>query len=373
MSEVAFNDGKPLTNVGLQRVKYREIKKILPSAQMACSVTRHVAAAYKAAVSNKRPVTKPFAFSRSCALWLIGSTGRDARVCDDGTLSIWTVNGRKRVPFIVPKRLRADFDAAIEFNALQACERKGVLVVTLCLTLPDVPTAGTSAVGVDLNETNALVAVDAQDRTLFVSGKEQRVRNRRTHKTRNRLQKKLATLKAQKRSTKSVGRVLKRLGRKRYNRTRDFARCSAKLLCDWAPKDALIALEDLKIPQATKKRIPGKSPARKKLRLRFSSFAYRIFRTAIESRAERIGIAVVAVNPKFTSQDCSRCKKRGDRKRHRFSCEACGHADHADVNAARNIRDLAAPKGAVGCPSTSPEASLRGKLRSSESLTSARI
>ena len=50
--------------------------------------------------------------------------------------------------------------------------------------------------------------------------------------------------------------------------------------------------------------------------------------------------ALVVVNPAYTSQTCAKCgvvdaASRRDRK---FKCVACGHADHADVNAARNIR-----------------------------------
>ncbi len=45
------------------------------------------------------------------------------------------------------------------------------------------------------------------------------------------------------------------------------------------------------------------------------------------------------VNPAYTSQSCNACgftdpENRNDRK---FECVACGHADHADLNAARNI------------------------------------
>ncbi len=375
VSETAFNQGKPLTNIELQRVAYKKIKTFLDSAQMACSVTRRVAGSYKTAKSNKRPAKKPFAFSRLFAIWLIGERGRDARVCDDGTLSIWTVNGRKRVAFTIPERasstkpsdhqLRKDFDAAIEYNALQITERHGKLVATLAITLPDIATVGTSPVGVDLGETNAFVAVDAKDRELFISGKATKVRSTRTRKTRSSLQKKLATLKAQKRSTKSVGRVLKRLSRKNRNRTVDFARCSAKKLCEWASKDAVIVLEDLKIPRATKASKPGKSPKKKALRRRLSSLAYGIYRAAIESRAERVGIAVVAVNPAYTSQNCSRCPARGTRVKHQFSCAVCAHKEHADVNAARNIRDLYGAARSRGLSSASPEASSRGKPRAS--------
>ncbi len=45
------------------------------------------------------------------------------------------------------------------------------------------------------------------------------------------------------------------------------------------------------------------------------------------------------VNPAYTSQSCNACgfTDPGNRNDRKFECVACGHADHADLNAARNI------------------------------------
>ena len=49
---------------------------------------------------------------------------------------------------------------------------------------------------------------------------------------------------------------------------------------------------------------------------------------------------VVAVNPAFTSQSCAECGavNAASRRGRTFECVACGHVDHADLNAARTIR-----------------------------------
>ena len=50
---------------------------------------------------------------------------------------------------------------------------------------------------------------------------------------------------------------------------------------------------------------------------------------------------LVAVDPRHTSQTCAVCGQihaASRRSQASFECVACGHADHADLNAARNIR-----------------------------------
>jgi len=46
----------------------------------------------------------------------------------------------------------------------------------------------------------------------------------------------------------------------------------------------------------------------------------------------------------------------GKRKRHAFTCPHCGHAQHADINAAINIRMRYVQSRLDGELSTSPEA-----------------
>ena len=52
-------------------------------------------------------------------------------------------------------------------------------------------------------------------------------------------------------------------------------------------------------------------------------------------------LKVVKVDPKYTSQTCNVCGhvEQANRVKSKFSCKACGHSDHADLNAAKNIRD----------------------------------
>lgn len=67
---------------------------------------------------------------------------------------------------------------------------------------------------------------------------------------------------------------------------------------------------------------------------------------------------VVEVPAKFTSQQCNACgtvDPNSRKSQAEFRCTACGHTAHADVNAARNIMDIAAgravtARGGTGLP-----------------------
>ncbi len=376
VTEDAFNDGVPLAAVPLQRIVYNRVKGTLNS-QMTITALRLVVGAYASAVKGrnrrlkaearrkkrceakgwrfKARAIKPLGvcrFERMAAMFLVGVRGRDADFRDDGTLAIWTVGGRKRLPYELVRSHRTLFEAATEINSITVIERDGHLYGRVAVTLEVPDPAGVTPVGVDLNETNALVAVDADGRELFMSGLAIKVKNKRTMQTTARVQRKLATKKAEGTDTRAVRRVLKRLGRRRKRRTRDFARVVAKTLVQWAPADAVLVFEDLScLPRAEKGLTRGVA-----LRRRLSAWQYGAIREAVTSKAEMHGLAIVSVNPAYTSQNCSRCGLRGKRHRHTFICPSCGHEAHADVNAAINIRSRFVQSRLDAAPSVAAEA-----------------
>ena len=56
--------------------------------------------------------------------------------------------------------------------------------------------------------------------------------------------------------------------------------------------------------------------------------------------AAKSGVLVVKVAPQYTSQKCSHCGHvdKSSRDGEKFICTNCGHFDHADLQAARNIK-----------------------------------
>lgn len=350
LSQPCYNLGRPLNACALQRECYHQVKGVL-NAQMTISAIRLVAGAYHAAESNGKPAQRAFLFKKASALFLIGKRGRDASFPADGTLSIWTVTGRKRLRYSIPEYFRPVFSAAKELDSLTVILRNSKLIGRLAVTLDTPEPQGLLPVGIDLNETNALVAVDPDGCQLFISGKAVKVKNRRTTKTRARLQSKHAARKAQHQDTRSVRRVLKRLGRKQRNRTRTFAQQIAQQLVTFAPAHAILVFEELHLPQPQKGKIRGRA-----LRRRLSLWQHGAIREAVTNKAEEYGMRVAKVNPAYTSKNCSRCGLRGNRHRHSFTCPHCGYTQQADINAALNIRNRFTQLRLSGLSSISPEA-----------------
>jgi putative transposase len=78
--------------------------------------------------------------------------------------------------------------------------------------------------------------------------------------------------------------------------------------------------------------------------------AWSMFRHILSEKAARAGRQVIAINPAFTSQDCSGCgnrvKKRLSERWHR--CPACGLSLDRDTNASRNILQKAVGLHSLG-------------------------
>ena len=111
---------------------------------------------------------------------------------------------------------------------------------------------------------------------------------------------------------------------------KDFHFKTAKSLLD---NHDLVAHEKLNI----------KGLAKSKLAKSILDAGWSQFLSILSTKAENAGLLTVAVNPRNTSQNCSNCghkvpKKLSDRI---HSCPNCGYVADRDVNAAKNILNLA--------------------------------
>jgi transposase len=69
------------------------------------------------------------------------------------------------------------------------------------------------------------------------------------------------------------------------------------------------------------------------------NWSYFELQTMIEYKAARVGIKVVKIDPRHTSQTCSKCGhyEEGQKITRDFKCKSCGEKLDGDYNAALNI------------------------------------
>ena len=96
----------------------------------------------------------------------------------------------------------------------------------------------------------------------------------------------------------------------------------------------IFALEDLK--GIRKQKSKGK-----KLNKWLSNWTFWQLEMLLTYKLEAIGKQLFHVDARYTSQKCSNCGQieKTNRKGSHYHCDRCGHREHADINAAKNIRN----------------------------------
>lgn len=202
------------------------------------------------------------------------------------------------------------------------------------------------SVGIDVGVAHALTTSNGDHLDLPPLLSKQRQR-RFVH-----LSRKLARQKTGSKSRQRTKQALARL----HARIADARQCwqdrvSRQLVRDFD----LIALEDLNLKgmtrapapkqdEASGQYLPNRARAKARLNAAMLNVGAGELRRRIEYKAQWAEKQVIPVNPAYTSQTCSVCghAEADNRKtQEKFVCQACGHTDNADVNAARNILALA--------------------------------
>ena len=140
------------------------------------------------------------------------------------------------------------------------------------------------------------------------------------------------------RERRKANKVLSRIHERIRNRRHDFVHQTARRLVN---RYGVIAVEKLDVKNMLGNHCLAKSIA---------DASWSMFRTVLTQKAESATREVIAVNPSYTSQDCSQCGYRPDglegRTKKRLSdrwhfCPKCSASLDRDTNAAINILNLA--------------------------------
>ncbi len=241
---------------------------------------------------------------------------------DARTVSIWTVHGRHKNLAFACSAEQAKMLAAHRRGESDLMWRGGFFYLYATCDVPQVPEyVPDGFTGVDLGIVNIATTSDGT----VHSGKRINQVRHRNRRLRTKLQAK---------GTKSAKRLLRHLSGREARFTADTNHRISKSIVTEAQRTTHgIALEDL---GGIRARVRLSKPQRVTLH----SWSFAQLGAFIAYKAERAGVPVVFVDPRYTSQGCSACghiHKNNRPDQATFKCTSCGFAEHADVNAARNI------------------------------------
>ena len=151
------------------------------------------------------------------------------------------------------------------------------------------------------------------------------------------LSKQIKSASGQKRGSKErkkAQKVVSRIHERIRNRRHDFCHQTARRMVN---RFGIIAVEKLNVKSMVKSMVKNHHLAKS-----ISDAAWSQFRSILTSKAESAGRKVVAVDPAFTTQDCSACGYRAKKKLSErwHLCPMCGLSLDRDTNAAVNISAL---------------------------------
>lgn len=346
-SPVAFSE-RQFSNIGLQKQLYYQVRETFGlSAQMAQLAIRKVAGSYRStneAIKERNKVLaalgQPLKSLTEISFRAHGAICYDARVLSIGRnrVSIWTLDGRIKLRYTRPQY----FPAVTTVKQTDLIYRDGAFWLYATVEIPDVePAEPTGYLGVDLGVMNIATTSDGE---VFSSAATEKVRQR------------YGSLRARLQAcgTKDAKEKLRRIsGRERRFKADINHIISKRIVCAAQGTKWGIALEDLK-------GILLRTTVKKTRRERQHKWAFHQLRSVIEYKARRAGVRVKVIDGAYTSQQCSVCgfvHPDNCPTQAAFRCLACGHAENADLNAAKNIaaRALVNEPIAVRSPVTGGE------------------
>jgi putative transposase len=222
-------------------------------------------------------------------------------------------------------------------NATVSCDSLGWHISFACEIKREAVASTLPSVGIDRGVANTLALSTGEQMSLPDSLARLGKRKRRADKVRSR----------RKRGSKRYAKACKRAAA--------ISAKMARIRKDWNHKASLsiaqrfgaVAIEALRISNMTASAKGdtanhGKNVAQKAgLNRSILNQGWFQFETLLAYKLEERGGDLVSVDPAYTSQTCSACgciDKRSRESQARFVCIDCGHQEHADTNAAINIK-----------------------------------
>ena len=309
--------------VKLHQATYYPLRAQYPQlpGQLVCAARVKATEAVRSALALHRQGRKV-----SCPTGVRAPVRYDARTyrlrADQGSVGLASTAGRQHIPYRANPYAASLLKQAVGFDSADLISRKQGFWLHVVVTLPDVPFhSNGQAVGVDLGLARPAVASNNR----FFGSSRWREVDKRYFRLRRSLQTK---------GTPSARRHLRKLAGKVNRFRRDCDHILSRCIVDSVAPGTTLVVENLvNIRKRTQQR--GRESRR-----RLHSWSFAQLRSFLEYKAEEQGCRVVGVDPRHTSQACSRCGHihvSNRRSQSLFWCRECGFQLNADLNAARNI------------------------------------
>jgi putative transposase len=252
------------------------------------------------------------------------------------TCSLASTNGRVELPFAIPAYATKYIGGKV--CSADLCYRKGRYSLHVVVTLPDPDIAPSNEViGVDLGLNRPAVTSNKH----FLGERRWKEQERRIFRLKRKLQAK---------GTTSAKRHLKKLSGKLLRQRKDHDHVLSKRIVQHTSPGSTIVIENL-----TNIRARAKMKKHTESQRRLHSWSFAQFQNFLTYKAQERGMVVEKIDPRHTSQTCSRCgyqARNNRRSQSLFLCRKCGYCLNADLNAAQNIREKhLSSHASVGTPS----------------------
>jgi len=338
LSEIAFTEGI-FRHYDLHKRAYYGVRKAfqLPSCHAVRCLAK-VAHSYKLDKATRRTFRPTGAIELDTNLlrWFVDKKDKQHKLTEqvdktdeepkltEPAVGITTLQGRLKIPF---------FCSAEQWKTLQSKRgqadltlRDGTFYLGIAVTISEAdPFTPSDCIGVDLGIAN--VATDSEG-------------NRYTGEPVKKVRKKYRRIRQllQPRKTRSARKHLQKVRRKESRFVKDVNHCiSKKLVCIALDRQKALSIETL---TGIRGRGNGLNRA---MRTELNNWAFNQLKQFIVYKATRVGVTVIEVDPRYSSQTCSNpacghCEKANRKSQDCFECLKCGLKLNADYNAALNLK-----------------------------------
>lgn len=314
ISEIAFSS-KSFRKYDMHYLTYHNIKAEteLAAGPVVCAITK-VANAYKldtATVRTFHPLGG-IELNKDTLAWKV----------EEQIVSLNTVGGRLKITFLCSAEQKQLLGG--KRGQADLVLRDGQFYLSVAVTVSEAePFVPQGVIGVDLGIVN--VATDSEGNA-HTGEPVKRVR-RKYRRLRQLLQPK---------KTRSARKHLQKVRRKESRFVKNENHRISKELVQLAlNRQKALACETL---TGIRQRGNGLNRV---MRTELNSWAFNQLKQFLTYKARRAGVTLVEVDPRYSSQACSRCghRERANRKtQKKFACLCCGFQTNADFNAALNLK-----------------------------------